>query len=197
MDIPLDPKTRIFIIEGVAGSGKSTLQQLLQERLSGKLIYSFSEEELLFSWKHAWIKGIDRLRLDLMDAFLTYMEGILNSNPKAVFILDRFHLSFYYIETMHLKKHSLDSALEKRYAAIIRRLQKLPVHVYIPLLKPGQIELRSVHAERKDKTWQLHLKRRLETSGHATLTELYVATQDFLLDLAEKQGIPYTKMDAL
>ncbi|MBI4150170.1 AAA family ATPase [Candidatus Woesearchaeota archaeon] len=197
MELSIDKNTRIHIIEGVAGSGKSTLQRLLEEQLKDKLIYSFKEEELLFSWKHAWIKDIDKLRLDFMNVFLDYCEDVLHKNSKAVFILDRFHLSFFYLAVQGKGEKKLDKKLEKDYAKVIERLRQLPVHLYLPLLHQNQIEDRSSHKERIDETWKLHLQKRLAATGFSTLTDMYVATQKILVNMAEKQGIPYTAMDAI
>src|SRR5438270_11880999 len=85
----------IFIIEGIAGAGKNTLHQHIKESLSDQLVYDYPEEELLCSWKHVFINNINQLRLEFMSNFLDYCRDILSKNPKAIFILNRFHISHY------------------------------------------------------------------------------------------------------
>lgn len=195
--LEIDSSTRIFIIEGVAGSGKSTLQTNLQEKLKNRLVYTYKEEELLFSWKHAWISGIESLRLDFMEKFLDYCEQILLKNKNAVFVLDRFHITFFYLVIQHKGKTVMDEGMKKRYAALIARLKKLPVHIYVPLLRPEEIEERSSHKERKEEAWALHLQKRLSTTGFNSLQEMYIDTQRIIKECLEQQDIPFTLLDAV
>lgn len=196
-DFKIDSNTRIFIIEGVAGSGKSTLQAILQEKLKDRLVYSYKEEELLFSWKNAWIQGIETLRLDFMEKFLDYCEQILQKNKNAVFILDRFHITFYYLVIQDKTKQVMDEGMKKRYDSIVAKLKRFPIHIYVPLLRPEQIEGRSSHKERKEEAWKLHLQKRLSTTGFSNLQEMYVDTQRIIKECLERQGIPFTLLDAV
>jgi deoxyadenosine/deoxycytidine kinase len=182
MDIPAT--ARIFIIEGIAGSGKDTLQQQLREKLGGKLVYSFSEDELLFSWKHAWIPGIQKLRLRYLNQILDYCEQTLKENPDAVFILNRFHISLITTNT-DLKKPA-------GYRKLIERLRALPIHIYFAVVDKEKIEERVAHKERKDPLWEWHKQKRLQSRGYATLGELYSAEQKLILKMLKAQKIPYS-----
>lgn len=156
MDITVNQDTRIFIIEGIAGAGKNTFHQILKEQLSDKLIYDFAEEELLFTWKQAWIHNIDEMRLCFFENLLDYCEECLSENPNAVFILNRFHISYAIFHSQHSQEK------QKRYDILLKRLKKLGAFVYVPILEQGDIEHRSVHGERIDPIWKKHLEKRLQ-----------------------------------
>jgi len=181
---------RLFIIEGIAGSGKSTFHNQLKSELEerGFLIYDFSEEELLFSWKHAWIKGIEEVRLDYMNRLLDYCKEILDSTPSSAFIFSRFHISFDVLAVKTSPKTT------KRYKKLIQRVKEMPAHIYVPVLDEHEIEDRCIHSERSDKTWRMHLGRRLETRGFSRLKDMYVWEQDRILSLLKAQGISYTTL---
>jgi len=178
-------ENRVFIIEGIAGSGKTTFHNQLKNKLKNKIIYDFAEEELLFSWKHAWIKDIGKIRLNFMNKLLDYIEKILKQDPNAVFILNRFHLTYPRVTDMN--KNMLN-----KYNKLIQRLKKLPVHIYVPILKKHEIEERASHKERKDKVWQLHMQKRLKQRGFSNLTDMYVCEQNKILNFLKKQKIPYS-----
>src|SRR4051812_26695837 len=55
-EVPLN--SRVFIVEGISGSGKDTFQSYLKNKLRGRAIYDYSEGELLQSWKQLQIEGI-------------------------------------------------------------------------------------------------------------------------------------------
>lgn len=189
MNFSVQPNTRIFIIEGIAGAGKNTLHQQLREQLKEKVMYEFFEEELLFSWKHAWVENIDQMRLVFFTNFLQYCKTILESNDKAVFILNRFHISY--------KIFALDTTEEvtAMYQNIIETLSQLPVEVYICTVSEALIEQRSAHSERLDLTWKIHLQKRLEQKGFMTLTQMYSQEQKNIIQIGEMQNIPYQIID--
>jgi len=176
---------KIFIVEGITGSGKDTLIKHLREKLSHKLIYDYSEEDLLANWKHFWINDIHSIRLYFMEQFLEYCETIIKNNCNAVFILNRFHLS-YAVFT-----HLSDKKSHKRYRAIVEKLLHLASCVYIAVLDEQLIESRSNHIERVDPLWKIHLQKRLATSGFSTLKDLYSSDQRKIISLAQEQGLPY------
>ncbi|MBU0472412.1 MAG: AAA family ATPase [Nanoarchaeota archaeon] len=186
MDIPKN--VSIFIIEGIPGSGKSTLHKDLISKLKGRIIYDFEEEELLFSWKHAWIEGIQDLRLEFMNKMLDYCEKVIKENSASVFIFNRFHVSLVILSTAINQEHP------KGYDALIKRLREMPVHIFVPVLEPENIHQRSSHKERTEKIWELHKKKRLETRGFSNLKDMYVWEQNKIFELLKSQKIPYSTL---
>ncbi len=180
----LNPTTKIFIIEGIAGAGKSTLHQQLLEQLKEKTIYDYPEEATLFSWKHAWIPNIDQLRLDFFGKLLDYSEQIIKEDPTAVFIISRFHISY---AIFCLTPYSQN----QQYKQIIERISRLPAQLYIPVVETADIEQRSSHKERTEKIWQYHLQKRLEQKNFKSITEMYETEQRKILQLAQEQEIPF------
>lgn len=177
---------KIIIIEGISGSGKDTFQKQLTDKYNKKgfLVYDFSEEELLFSWKHFWIKNIEKYRIDYMHSLLDYCIELIKKNPKTVIILNRFHITNAIIS-------KFDKQIKKQYHFLIERLKKLPVHIFIGKLSEPEIEKKSLHSERKG-IWEIHQQKRIENSKFNSLQELYKAEQKAVFTIAQKQGIPYT-----
>ena len=93
MDTEKLSRARIIILEGVPGSGKTTLQKQLPHYLPERDITVFPEEALLFGWIHAWIPGIDEVRLSLMHRLVEYMRTEISENPNRVFLLNRIRCS--------------------------------------------------------------------------------------------------------
>lgn len=185
MNPSIPPNTRILIIEGIPGAGKTTLHNQLVQSVGDALLYDFHEEELLFGWKHGWIPGIEDLRLSFMDNFLTYCESILAAKDNAVFILNRFHLTYYFITARN-------PDADPRYQKILERLRTLPVHIYVPQVSDDEIERRAAHIERKDPIWSEHLQKRLAQRGFSTLRDMYSDEQHRTEALLKEQGIPYS-----
>ena len=183
MKIPKE--ARVLIIEGVAGSGKDTLQALLKNQLKEKFVYDYSEGEVLFSWKHARIKGIAELRLKFMKMFADYMKLTLKEEPESIFVLNRFHLSTY---MAHLSKNP---KLRKDYEKVVNGLKKLPVHIFLLKLDSDQIEQRSVHSERPD-TWVKYQRQMMKKEGFSSRTKRYLNEQRLMLEAAKKDGIPFS-----
>ena len=184
--IKINPSTKIFIIEGISGSGKTKTQNRLKELLKEKLIYSFPEEELLFSWKHTQLKNISKLRIELMHSMLVHCEKIIKEHPDAVFIFDRFHISFLVLESNHQKE------IIDQYTLLIQRLRALPVHIYIPLADEEDMEAHISHHERSEEVWKLHLFEMLLQMGTKNLCEIYKKEQEMIKEIAAKQEIPHT-----
>lgn len=180
-------ENRIFIIEGVAGSGKDTFVNILKKQLGEKgcLVYDFSEGELLFSWKHFWIKGIDILKIKYLHSLLDYCEELIKDNPKTTIIFNRFHITYPLVS-----KYNKEAKL--LYDRLINRLQNLPVHIFIGILTKEDIEKRASHSERKDKIWGLHQQKRLKFKKVDSLLELYTKEQEEIFKMVQKQGIPYS-----
>src|SRR5690242_17693034 len=139
--------SRVIIIEGISGCGKDTLQSYLNKKFTGLNVYDYSEGEVLHSWKQLQIDGISELRIRFMKHFVKYMREILNQDDKAIFLLNRFHLSTYASTIIDHPE------LQAEYLEIINGLRTLPVHIIILELKESEIEQRSLHPERSG-AWQ-------------------------------------------
>lgn len=177
--------SRIFIIEGISGSGKDTFQKYLKPRLTNRDVYDYSEGELLQSWNQLQIKGLFKLRIKFMQLFVDYAKAIVNRDKRAVFLLNRFHLSAYAMTVAQQPK------LEKEYDEIIRTLQTLPVHVFILQLDESEIEKRSLHPERSG-AWKKFQQEIVEREGFRSRLHRYAWQQELMLRLAERQQIPYS-----
>lgn len=185
MKVNIPNKARIIIIEGVAGSGKDTLQQLLKAQFKNKAVYDYSEEDLLFTWKLARVKGIAKLRLELLNYFTDFMSETMKEEPQGIFLLNRFHLSNY---MAHVSK---DKSLQPQYELIVNKLKKLPVHILLLQLSGEEIDRRSSHMERP-KSWKKYQKAMVKKEGFINRVERYLNEQKLMLDEAKKDSIPYS-----
>ena len=127
-------QSRVLIIEGISGSGKDTLQEYLKRKLRSRVVHDYSEGEILWSWKHQQIKDIFKLQIRLMRNFLDYVKVTLERDDKAVFLLNRFHLSTY---TMYTKGIAARPTVEREYGVIInalpdRRAKRFPSLIVPP-----------------------------------------------------------------
>ena len=177
--------SRILIIEGISGSGKDTFQKYLKPRLINRDVYDYSEGELLQSWNQLQIKGIFKLRIKFMRLFVDYAKAIVNRDKRAVFLLNRFHLSAYAMTVAQQPK------LEKDYDEIIHTLRTLPVHVFILQLDESEIEKRSLHPERSG-AWEKFQQEIVQREGFRSRLHRYAWQQELMLKLAERQQIPYS-----
>jgi thymidylate kinase len=185
MKIHIPDKARIIIIEGVAGSGKDTLQQLLKEQFKNKTVYDYAEGDLLFNWKLARVKGVAKLRLTLLNYFSDFMSEVIKEESQSIFILNRFHLSNY---MAHVSK---DKSLKPQYEQIVKKLKKLPVHILLLQLSAEEIDRRSSHMERP-KSWKKYQKLMVKKEGFVNRVERYLNEQRLMLDEAKKDGLPYS-----
>jgi thymidylate kinase len=177
--------SRVFIIEGISGSGKDTFQTYLKEKLEDRDVYDYSEGELLQSWKQLQIEGIFKLRVKFMRLFVNYVRDIVNRDENAVFLLNRFHLSTY-VSTL-VKQPELG----REYDEIITVLRSLPVHVFILQLGENEIEERSLHPERSS-AWQKHQQQIVKKEGFRDTLRRHIWQQKLILEAAKRQQIPYT-----
>jgi thymidylate kinase len=184
-DMNLATDSRVLIIEGISGAGKDTFQTYLKKKLRGRDVHDYSEGELLQSWKQLHIEGIFKLRVKFMKLFVNYIRDILNRDEKAVFLLNRFHLSTY-VSTI-IKRPEL----EKEYEEIIKILRTLSVHIYILQLDENEIEDRSLHPERSD-AWRKHQKQIVKKEGFRNTLGRHIWQQGIILEAAERQQIPYS-----
>lgn len=188
MDLTQLENTQVIILEGVPGSGKTTLQEHLRLSAGERPVIVFPEEALLFGWVHAWLPGIDELRLSLMHRIIDYIENTLSRHPRKLFILNRFHISYLIFAR---------SAAREAYDSLIRRLRHLEVLVLVPQLCPTQITDRALHVERIDPQWSAHLDKRLQESGLNSLAEMYTAEQEKVRQILAEQLMPFEILKAI
>ena len=177
--------SRVLIIEGIAGSGKDTLQTYLKKKLKGRVVYDYSEGELLHSWKHFPIEGILKLKVKFMELFIKHAKDVVSRDDNAVFLLNRFHLSTY------VSIVTRQPELERDYNLIIKDLRTLPVHVFILQLDENEIEKRSLHSERSG-IWQKLQQQMAVKDGFPNRLEKYTAQQRLIIETAKRQQIPYS-----
>lgn len=185
MSIVFNPETRVFILEGIAGAGKNTLQAELKEHFAGKTIWDFAEEELLFNWKHMWLTDLEEERIKLYHKVLDHVETVLSKDSESVFIFNRFQISWKVFAT------TTNGVVLSAYDRLVERLRSLPVVTLIPLLDESLIESRSIHKERLDPIWQMYLERKLKIFNCSNLIELYSKEQLRILEIAREQRIPF------
>jgi thymidylate kinase len=177
--------SRVLIIEGISGSGKDTFQTYLKKKLKDRIVYDYSEGEVLHSWKQFQIEGILELRVKFMMHFVNYVRDIVSRDENAVFLLNRFHLSTYAWTIVQQQK------LAREYDEIINVLRTLPVHVFILQLDENEIEERSLHPERSG-AWRKFQEQIVKKEGFRGRLERYVWQQSVMLEKAKTQKIPYS-----
>jgi hypothetical protein len=178
--------TRIYVIEGIPGSGKKFMKDRLLEQLQPdkRPVYYFEEESGLASWIHYYLPDISLIRLTLMESMLQFMSETLQSDPDSIFVITRFHISWALTNRA--------SGLDERYLTLVNRLKQLPVTILFPVLKQAEVGKRVVHAaDRKEEAWRRFLKRRAAESNFRSLADLYTTQQRQIVDLLQTQGIPF------
>ena len=166
-------QSRVLIIEGISGSGKDTLQKYLKTKLRSRVVYDYSEGEILWSWKHQQIKDIFKIQIRLMRNFLDYVKVTLGCDDKAVFLLNRFHLSTY---TMYTTGITQKATLEREYNMIIKALRALPTHIFLLQLMESEMEARSSHPER-GVAWRIYQQNVLKREGFGNVVKRNVTLQ--------------------
>ena len=178
-------ESRVIIVEGISGSGKDTFQNHLKSKLRGRVVYDYSEGELLLSWNQRRIKDIFKLQIRLMRNFINYVADTLSRDNEAVFLLNRFHLSTYTMVVTEQPK------LEREYNVILKTLQTLPTHVFVLQLRENEIESRSSHLER-GAAWHKYQQHILEREGYQTFVRRNVLLQKAMVETAIRQQIPFS-----
>ena len=177
--------SRIIIIEGISGSGKDTLQKYLKSKLRGRDVYDYSEGELLLSWNQRPIKDIFKLQVRLMRNFINYAADTINRDDRAVFLLNRFHLSTFTMGVTEQPK------LEREYNIVLKTLRTLPTHVFILQLMESEIESRSSHPER-GAAWHKFQQHILEREGFQNFVKRNALLQKAMVETAIRQQIPFS-----
>jgi thymidylate kinase len=177
--------SRIMIVEGISGSGKDTFQKYLKSKLRSRDVYDYSEGDLLLSWNQRPIKDIFKLQVRLMRNFIDYAADIITQDAAAVFLLNRFHLSTYTMGVTEQPK------LEREYNMILKKLQRLPTHVFILQLMEGEIDSRSLHPERGT-PWQRFKQHILKREGFQDFVKRNVLLQNAMIETAIRQDIPFS-----
>jgi thymidylate kinase len=177
--------SRVLIIEGIAGSGKDTFQKYLKSKLRSRVVYDYSEGELLLSWNQRPIKDIFKLQIRLMRNFIDYMADTINRDDTAVFLLNRFHLSTYTMGVTEQPK------LEREYNIALKKLRMLPTHVFVLQLMESEIESRSAHPER-GAAWHKFQQHILEREGFQSFLKRNALLQKAMVDTAIRQQIPFS-----
>ena len=183
-------ESRVIVVEGISGSGKDTFQKYLKSKLRSRVVHDYSEGELLWSWKHQQIKDIFKMQIRLMRNFLDYVAVTLERDDKAVFLLNRFHLSTY---TMYTTGITEQAALEREYNVVIKALRALPTHVFLMQLMEGEMEARSSHPER-GVAWRRFQQHILEREGFGNFVKRNVALQKAMIETAIRQNIPFSSL---
>jgi len=181
-------ESRVIVVEGISGSGKDTFQKYLKSKLRGRVVHDYSEGEILWSWKHQQIKDIFKLQIRLMRNFLDYVAVTLEHDDKALFLLNRFHLSTY---TMYTTGITERATLERGYNMVIKALRALPTHVFLLQLMEGEMEARSSHPER-GVAWRRFQQHILEREGFGNFVKRNVTLQKALIETAMRQNIPFS-----
>src|ERR671924_739325 len=182
------PDSRVLIIEGISGSGKDTFQKYLKSKLRSRVVHDYSEGELLWSWKHQQIKDIFKMQIRLMRNFLDYVKVTLERDDKALFLLNRFHLSTY---TMYTTAITEQATLEREYNMVIKALRALPTHVFLLQLMECEMEARSSHPERGI-AWRKFQQHIFEREGFGNFVKRNVTLQKAMMETAIRQNIPFS-----
>jgi thymidylate kinase len=187
MDVTRFIESRVIILEGVPGSGKTNLQERIRDAARGRCVSLFPEEALLFGWIHAWLPGIDALRMALMHRIIDHIQHTITKRPESLFVLTRFHISYLIFATMPDME---------AYNSLISRLREIPVLVLVPHIPLDMIATRAVHVERADPLWRAHLDKRLAKSGFSDISSMYNAEQHKVQEILAAQQLQYEILDS-
>ncbi len=185
MEIQIPNEARVIILEGIAGSGKTTFKDYLKERLKERKVHEFTEGELLLGWKHIHIPHVSVVRVDFFELFLNHLERKLKEEADTLFIIERFHLS------MKILEWEFEKDFDHRYEKLVSRIRKLPVHILITRLELPEIRKRMLHRERSCQ-WSEFCREKLKLRGFDNLELLSIDQQQKYFSLAEEQGMPYS-----
>ena len=120
-----------------------------------------------------------------MRNFILYAADTINRDDRAVFLLNRFHLSTYTMGVTEQPK------LAREYNTILKTLRILPTHVFILQLMESEIESRSSHPERGP-AWHKFQQHILEREGFQNFLKRNVLLQQAMVETAIRQQIPFS-----
>jgi hypothetical protein len=182
----------LYIVEGVAGSGKDTLCRQLLEALrpEERRVLAFSEDAVLATWLYYFVPGIHEVRLDLDDRLVAYAAETLQRDPDAAFLLNRFHVS----HAVWRRELHADPSLEARHDRLVDAMRQLPVRIFQTLLPEVNADQRTGHVERREVAWQRFLEERIAYHGDASSGQSYLAQQQAMTQILERDGLPYRQV---
>jgi hypothetical protein len=183
----------IYIVEGVAGSGKDTLVSRIVHSLEPerRRVLAFPEEAVLATWLYYFVPGIHEVRLDLAERMVAYMHDTLANDPDAAFVLNRFHVS-YAVWRAELKA---DAALEARHQRLVESMRSLPLRIFQTLLPEANADARASHLERRDRAWEAFLAQRVAYHGETSAGQSYLAQQEAMSGILQRDGLPYRRVN--
>lgn len=161
-------KKRILIFEGVATSGKTTLEKLVAGRLPGSFIVR--ENETLMPL-------IDNRDPEVALSHLQNLVKSMDANPAPVLIVDRFHLTHAFRTHADLKE----------FSPIEEDLRKM-ADVTLILLEVDEAAIKERINEstlRRQGAWLKGKQGSIEER-----TDYYVKQQDELLELSSSSKLP-------
>ena len=182
------PDARVYIVDGIAGAGKDQVVRELVSSLDvvNAPVYEFTEDAVLWGWKHNYLPNIDEIRISLMESLVEYIRSRLMLEDHPTFVFNRFHISWYpfFFRAQHL---------QNRYDAVVEDLSRQKVHVVIPLLTDNELERfsQTVLSRRTDYIWKPCIERKLKESGFSSFVDMYRAEQRSIRELVPKQALPH------
>lgn len=163
----------ILIFEGIASSGKSTLEKLLAKRLPNSII--FSEGDTLMPM-------IENRDVDLAKEHLQSLLKTIRESPAQNVIVDRFHFTHAFRTQTELKE----------FADIESELQKLGnVAVIFLTIRPDQIKARIEEtAQFREGAWKKGKQGSIDEKA-----EYYKTQQEILKTFVASSHLPTIVLD--
>jgi hypothetical protein len=182
----------LYIVEGVAGSGKDTLCRQLIEALrpNERRVLAFQEDAVLATWLYYFMPGIHELRLDLADRLVEYVGALLEREPEAAGVLNRFHVSF----AVWRRELRAEAALEARHEKLVKAMRDLPLRIFQTVLSKADVDQRTSHSERREVAWQRFVEERIAYHGDATRGQSYLSQQSVMTEVLQSDGLPYRQV---
>ena len=182
----------VYIIEGVAGSGKDTLTNAVVAALrpAERRVLVFPEEAVLATWLYYFLPGIHELRLHLTHRLVDYMQVTLRRDPDTTFVFNRFHVS----HAVWRQELSADPRFEGSHGRLVEKLGMLPVRILQAVLDEGEAHERARHQERHEVAWQRFLEERIDLHGELSAGDSYLRQQEAMTRILERDGLPFTQV---